>query len=84
MSDAATAAQPSAASTSHPRLLAWVAQVARAGTCPTPTSPALHVDTAEWVAELPQITAWFPRFGDKLPATLWAELDTLHHRLTTR
>jgi phosphoenolpyruvate carboxykinase (GTP) len=45
---------------------------------------ALHVDTAEWAAELPQITAWFHRFGDRLPATLWTELDTLHHRLTNQ
>jgi len=45
---------------------------------------ALHVDTAEWRQELPQISEWFARFGDKLPAALWSELDTLQHRLTSR
>ncbi|RQX03878.1 phosphoenolpyruvate carboxykinase (GTP) [Micromonospora inaquosa] len=42
---------------------------------------ALHVDADEWRAEIPQITEWFTRFGDKLPAQLWTELDTLTHRL---
>ncbi len=42
---------------------------------------ALHVDTAEWAAEIPQIEQWFTKFGDKLPAQLWTELDALKHRL---
>ena len=31
----------------------------------------------EWKAEIPQITEWFEKFGDKLPAVLWTELDGL-------
>jgi phosphoenolpyruvate carboxykinase (GTP) len=42
---------------------------------------ALRVDPNEWRAEIPQIRDWFERFGDKLPAQLWTELDTLTHRL---
>ena len=42
----------------------------------------LRVDTAEWEAELPAITEWFTKFGDKLPAVLWSELDALRSRLT--
>ncbi|MEV0730778.1 phosphoenolpyruvate carboxykinase (GTP) [Polymorphospora sp. NPDC050346] len=42
---------------------------------------ALKVDIDEWRAELPQITEWFEKFGDKLPAVLWAELDALRARL---
>ncbi|GAB7043878.1 MULTISPECIES: phosphoenolpyruvate carboxykinase (GTP) [Catenuloplanes] len=42
---------------------------------------ALAVDPDEWRAELPLITEWFERFGDKLPAALWAELDALRARL---
>jgi phosphoenolpyruvate carboxykinase (GTP) len=41
----------------------------------------LHVDRAEWTAEIPQITDWFQKFGDKLPGVLWAELDALKARL---
>ena len=41
----------------------------------------LEVDVEEWKAELPQITEWFEKFGDKLPAVLWAELDALRARL---
>ncbi|MGE5828984.1 MAG: phosphoenolpyruvate carboxykinase (GTP) [Micromonosporaceae bacterium] len=42
---------------------------------------ALHVDGIEWAAELPEINDWFATFGDRLPATLWAELDALQTRL---
>ncbi|GAA1382572.1 phosphoenolpyruvate carboxykinase (GTP) [Catellatospora chokoriensis] len=42
---------------------------------------ALHVDPAEWAAEIPQIDEWFTKFGDKLPAQLRTELDTLQTRL---
>lgn len=41
----------------------------------------LKVDAAEWRAEIPQITEWFDKFGDKLPGVLWAELDALKARL---
>ncbi len=42
---------------------------------------ALRVDVEEWKAELPQIQEWFEKFGDKLPAVLWTELDGLRARL---
>jgi phosphoenolpyruvate carboxykinase (GTP) len=42
---------------------------------------ALRVDVDEWRAELPQVTEWFERFGEKLPGVLWAELDALRARL---
>jgi phosphoenolpyruvate carboxykinase (GTP) len=41
----------------------------------------LKVDVDEWRAEIPQIVAWFEKFGDKLPGVLWAELDALKARL---
>jgi len=42
---------------------------------------ALAVDPEEWKAELPQITEWFEKFGENLPAVLWTELDGLRDRL---
>jgi phosphoenolpyruvate carboxykinase (GTP) len=42
---------------------------------------ALEVDVEEWKAEIPQITEWFEKFGEDLPATLWTELDALKARL---
>jgi phosphoenolpyruvate carboxykinase (GTP) len=42
---------------------------------------ALAVDADEWRAEIPQITEWFEKFGDKLPGVLWAELDVLKSKL---
>jgi phosphoenolpyruvate carboxykinase (GTP) len=42
---------------------------------------ALRVDPQEWQDEIPQITEWFEKFGDKLPAVLWTELDGLKARL---
>jgi phosphoenolpyruvate carboxykinase (GTP) len=42
---------------------------------------ALAVDVTEWQAEVPQITAWFDKFGEQLPAVLWTELDGLRARL---
>ncbi|WP_030483498.1 phosphoenolpyruvate carboxykinase (GTP) [Nocardioides aequoreus] len=42
---------------------------------------ALDVDVEEWRAEIPQITEWFEKFGDDLPAVLWTELDGLKARL---
>jgi phosphoenolpyruvate carboxykinase (GTP) len=41
----------------------------------------LRVDPEEWKAEIPQVTEWFEKFGDKLPGVLWAELDVLKARL---
>jgi phosphoenolpyruvate carboxykinase (GTP) len=41
----------------------------------------LRVDTDEWLAEIPQVEEWFAKFGDKLPAVLWSELDALKSRL---
>ena len=42
---------------------------------------ALAVDPDEWREEIPQITEWFEKFGDKLPTVLWTELDGLKARL---
>ncbi len=42
---------------------------------------ALTVDPEEWRDEIPQITEWFEKFGDKLPTVLWTELDGLKARL---
>jgi phosphoenolpyruvate carboxykinase (GTP) len=42
---------------------------------------ALEVDLEEWKAEIPQITEWFEKFGESLPAVLWTELDGLRARL---
>jgi len=42
---------------------------------------ALAVNPEEWKAEIPQITEWFEKFGDKLPAVFWTELDGLKARL---
>jgi phosphoenolpyruvate carboxykinase (GTP) len=43
----------------------------------------LKVDRDEWAAEVPQIRAFFDRFGDRLPGELARCLDTLDHELTT-
>ncbi|MCP2325444.1 phosphoenolpyruvate carboxykinase (GTP) [Hamadaea flava] len=48
---------------------------------PADVIAALKVDPEEWKAEIPQITEWFTKFGDKLPGVLWAELDALKARL---
>jgi phosphoenolpyruvate carboxykinase (GTP) len=42
---------------------------------------ALAVDPDEWREEVPQITEWFEKFGDKLPTTMWDELEILKGRL---
>jgi phosphoenolpyruvate carboxykinase (GTP) len=42
---------------------------------------ALAVKPEEWREEIPQITEWFEKFGDKLPTTMWDELETLKSRL---
>jgi phosphoenolpyruvate carboxykinase (GTP) len=41
----------------------------------------LHVDRAEWAAEVPDIRAFFERFGDRLPPELAASLQALEHDL---
>jgi phosphoenolpyruvate carboxykinase (GTP) len=48
---------------------------------PADVEAVLRVDKAEWAAELPQVAEWFEKFGDKLPAVLWSELDALRARL---
>ncbi|MGY1623772.1 phosphoenolpyruvate carboxykinase (GTP) [Geodermatophilus sp. SYSU D00965] len=48
---------------------------------PEQVEKALAVDKDEWRAEVPQITEWFQKFGDKLPSTMWDELAILEHRL---
>ncbi len=48
---------------------------------PEALDAALSVDVEEWKAEIPQITEWFEKFGDTLPAVLWTELDGLKARL---
>jgi len=42
----------------------------------------LAVDPGEWREELPQIQEWFESIGaDRVPTTLWTELDGLKARL---
>jgi phosphoenolpyruvate carboxykinase (GTP) len=48
---------------------------------PEQVRKALAVDKDEWRAEVPQITEWFEKFGDKLPSTMWDELEILKSRL---
>ncbi|MEP6528257.1 MAG: phosphoenolpyruvate carboxykinase (GTP) [Nocardioidaceae bacterium] len=48
---------------------------------PADLEAALAVDPAEWKAEIPSINEWLEKFGDKLPAVLWTELDGLRARL---
>jgi phosphoenolpyruvate carboxykinase (GTP) len=48
---------------------------------PEDVEAVLRVDPEEWKAEIPQVTEWFEKFGDKLPGVLWAELDALKARL---
>jgi phosphoenolpyruvate carboxykinase (GTP) len=48
---------------------------------PEQIEQALRVDVEEWRDEIPQITEWFEKFGENLPATLWTELDGLKARL---
>ena len=43
--------------------------------------PRSTVDAEEWRDEIPQISEWFDKFGDKLPTVLWTELDGLKARL---
>jgi phosphoenolpyruvate carboxykinase (GTP) len=41
----------------------------------------LHVDGAEWKAEIPSIKEHFNQFGSHLPKELWDELKSLEERL---
>jgi phosphoenolpyruvate carboxykinase (GTP) len=41
----------------------------------------LRVDREEWSAEIPEIRAFFDRFGDRMPAELNRSLDTLAQKL---
>jgi phosphoenolpyruvate carboxykinase (GTP) len=43
----------------------------------------LSVDRDEWAAEVPEIRAFFDRFGDRLPESLGRSLDALSQQLTT-
>ena len=58
-----------------------VSRRGRAGPHPGRARGVLRVDPDEWKAEVPAITEWFDKFGDKLPTLLWAELDGLKTRL---
>jgi phosphoenolpyruvate carboxykinase (GTP) len=42
----------------------------------------LRVDRAEWAAEVPEIRAFFDRFGNRLPAEMSKSLATLNGQLT--
>jgi len=48
---------------------------------PAAVEAVLRVDPDEWRQEVPLVTEWFEKFGDKLPGVLWSELDTLKSRL---
>jgi phosphoenolpyruvate carboxykinase (GTP) len=43
----------------------------------------LRVDRDEWAAEVPEIRAFFDRFGNRLPASLNRSLDVLSQQLAT-
>jgi phosphoenolpyruvate carboxykinase (GTP) len=42
----------------------------------------LSVDRGEWAAEVPEIRAFFDRFGDRLPSSLRGSLEALNGQLT--
>ena len=42
----------------------------------------LAVDREEWAAEVPEIRAFFEKFGDRCPPSLFASLDALSQQLT--
>jgi phosphoenolpyruvate carboxykinase (GTP) len=48
---------------------------------PEQVEKALAVDKDEWREEIPQITEWFEKFGEKLPSTMWDELEILRSKL---
>ena len=49
---------------------------------PEQVAKAIRVDAADWEKELPLIQEWFDKFGDQLPAELWAEFDGLKARVS--
>jgi phosphoenolpyruvate carboxykinase (GTP) len=48
---------------------------------PADLAAVLAVNPDEWREEVKLISEWFEKFGDKLPAVLWTELDSLRARL---
>ena len=48
---------------------------------PSQVDALLRVDREEWAAEVPEIRAFFEKFGDRLPKQLSESLDGLAHRL---
>jgi phosphoenolpyruvate carboxykinase (GTP) len=48
---------------------------------PAALEAALAVDVEQWKNEVPLIAEWFAKIGDRLPATLHAQLDGLKGRL---
>ena len=48
---------------------------------PSTSRQALARRPGRVAAEIPQITEWFEKFGDKLPTTMWDELEILKSRL---
>jgi phosphoenolpyruvate carboxykinase (GTP) len=49
---------------------------------PADLETLLHVDRDEWAAEVPEIRAFFERFGDRLPAELTKALDAFTQQVT--
>jgi phosphoenolpyruvate carboxykinase (GTP) len=49
---------------------------------PVDRATLLHVDRGEWAAEVPDIRAFFGRFGSRLPEELGQSLDVLSGQLT--
>jgi phosphoenolpyruvate carboxykinase (GTP) len=53
------------------------------GLSPADVAALLKVSRDEWAAEVPEIRAFFDRFGDRLPGALDRSLDALAQQLTT-
>jgi len=49
---------------------------------PEQVAKAIAVNASDWDKELPLIQEWFDKFGDQLPAELWAEFDALKARVS--
>ena len=49
---------------------------------PEQVAKAIAVNASDWEKELPLIEEWFDKFGDQLPAELWAEFDALKARVS--
>jgi len=49
---------------------------------PSDRAALLRVDRSEWAAEVPEIRAFFDRFGSRLPPELDRTLAALGHQLT--